>query len=275
MRITRKPGLVLCTGIVATALTAAPAVTQQASAILDEALAKYEARMRGITNYTVIQNAMGVTLTMKYERRVIDGHVAFLPASENRSDVRTAQDMSRYFGQLREHARYQGRETVDGHTTHVLRIEGSGGIDWANRFGEESGGAFVPDEFTMYIDAGDHVMRRVIVKGNVEINGSSKPVTNVIDYTDYREVDGMLHPYLTKVRMEGAMQAVEISPEQRAEAEANLAKLEKQMAEMPQSQRAMMEKMLGSQLEMLRKLVQSSALEVTIEVQELRVNEGT
>jgi hypothetical protein len=85
----------------------------------------------------------------------------------------------------------------------------------------------------------------------------------------------MLHPYLTKVRMEGAMQAVEISPEQRAEAEANLAKLEKQMAEMPQSQRAMMEKMLGSQLEMLRKLVQSSALEVTIEVQELRVNEGT
>jgi hypothetical protein len=256
------------------ALTTAPAAAQQASAILDQALARYEARMKGIENYTIVQSTMGTSMTTRYERQIVDGHTVFTPAGGSAGEQgRAAQDMALYFAQLRAHARYEKRENVVGHDTHVIRIEGSGGIDWNAQFGQGNGEAFVPEEFTMYVDTRDYVVRRVIVKGNVDVNGTSRLITNVVDYGDYREVSGMLHPFLTTVRMEGAMQAADISPAQRAEAEASLAKLEKKMAEVPESQRRMMENMLGGQLKMLRDMVKSNALEVTIEVQDLRVNE--
>lgn len=83
---------------------------------------------------------------------------------------------------------------------------------------------------------------------------------------DYRE------PFRTVMRIGGAM-----TPEQEAqlaEASEQLAELETQMASMPASQRQMMERMMGPQLEMIRNMSSSGKFEIVQEVTELRCNTG-
>ncbi len=46
------------------------------------------------------------------------------------------------------------------------------------------------------------------------------------------------------------------------------------MAEMPESQRQMMESMMKGQLEQLEKMVESGKMEITTQVKELKVNTG-
>ena len=74
----------------------------------------------------------------------------------------------------------------------------------------------------------------------------------MIDFSDFRDVAGsrMNMPFAQKVSMSGAM-----SPDEQAEmdeAKQALAEMEEELAAMPAAQRAMVEKMMGDQLQMMR-----------------------
>jgi len=91
---------------------------------------------------------------------------------------------------------------------------------------------------------------------------------------DYRQVPGteMLMSYTQTMRMGGVLTPAE--QKQMAEARVKMEEFEKQMAAMPASQRAMMESMMGSQMDTLRKMIDTGGFEMEMRVVEVRVNEG-
>jgi hypothetical protein len=113
------------------------------------------------------------------------------------------------------------------------------------------------------------------MKGKASGDGG-KPRDIFIEKTDsdYRQVPGtkMLLSYAQTMRMGGVLTPAE--EKQMAEARVQMAEFEKQMAAMPASQRAMMESMMGSQMEQMRKMLETGAFETEMRVVDVRVNEG-
>jgi hypothetical protein len=115
------------------------------------------------------------------------------------------------------------------------------------------------------------------MEGEFSDGGEMRPITIEREDRDYRKVPGcgdMYEPFASVMRLGGAM-----TPEQEkqlAEAAGQLEELESQMASMPPSQREMMEKMMGPQLEMIRNMAAGGggAMEIKTKVVELRCNTG-
>ena len=114
----------------------------------------------------------------------------------------------------------------------------------------------------------------MIMDGVMERDGEKAPVKLDAYFEDYREIDGMLHPFVMRMNMSGLEGVSGMSEEDIAEARKNLDEMKKQLAEMPESQRAMVEKMMASQMENMEKMLNQGSMEVTINVKELRVNQG-
>jgi len=79
-------------------------------------------------------------------------------------------------------------------------------------------------------------------------------------HSDYREIPGtdLVEPFKSTTCMGGVMTPRE--QEQMREAQAQLAEFEQQLADMPASQRQMMENMMGSQLETVRSMANDGAM---------------
>jgi predicted secreted Zn-dependent protease len=100
----------------------------------------------------------------------------------------------------------------------------------------------------------------LIIEGRMRSQGRTTDVTTTVDLLDYREVSGMLHPFRSVVKIEGLGQTAD--PETRKQLE----EMKKQLAEMPEAQRKMVEEMLKSQM--------GGGMNIELVVQELRVNQG-
>lgn len=260
----------------AAALLAPTAATAQNGAeILNISLARWEARMQGVENYTMVARIAGVETTSYYEREMVDGRLTFqlrdvwatgveLPADA----ISEWEDPDPYagFAEMADRARYEGTEIVDGHNTHVLAFDdltGMPGMDAApgqTDIDLRSG--------LIYIDADGYVIRRMVMEGVANHAGQPQEVTMEVLTEDYREVQGVDFPFRTVVRMTGfappgpAMDADEI--------ESMIAMVEAQMAMLPPEDRGMMEAMV----EQSRRMLAGEPMEMTTEVVDLRVNEG-
>jgi hypothetical protein len=247
-----------------TALLAAPAIAlpapaqaQDAREVLNTAMERYQERARGIENYTVVQTSFGTEITTRYEKQVIDGYTVFMPTDMDERAAGT--NVMANVSKMAEVAEYEGRETIDGNATFVLRVSDMEAIGMTEAMAGNADG-FEARSMVMYLDTELYVPRRTVIDGMARANGQDTPVTSTIDFTDYRTVDGVLHPFLTTLTTEGiAGMGDGMSEEDIANARQQLAEFDKQLAEIPESQRAMME---------------SGNMEMTIEVKEIRVNEG-
>ncbi|MFW6192180.1 MAG: hypothetical protein ACOC83_01730 [Gemmatimonadota bacterium] len=265
---------------VAPFLTLLPATAQSQSAgeILQTALERYEARTEGIDNYTVIQEVMGLSTTTYFEKESVDGHPVFRMSSSSVQGMGESDDLDdeavtnpyQFLPELTERATLDGSETVDGLDTWAVSVEDFSGLDFGAPTGDE--GDFRPTRGVFYLDKDDYLLRQMRVEGELEREGESAPVTMVARIGDYREVEGLLHPFRIDMQIEGITAAV--SEEERAEMEQQMEQLQQQLESMPESQREMAEGMMGPQLEQMREMLSSGAMEMTLEVTELRVNEG-
>jgi hypothetical protein len=109
------------------------------------------------------------------------------------------------------------------------------------------------------------------MEGEMESDGQKQPFSMTSLMTDYREVEGMLHPFLISVLVEGAIPGM--SEGEVEELRQQMADMEKQLAEMPESQRAMVEGMMKPQMERLEQMLGGGGMEVTIQTKEVRVNQ--
>lgn len=259
--------------IVAALFAVLPARAQDASEILETALEKYEERTEGIENYTLVQNVMGQRITSYFEKRQVAGHPVFVQVSaEGEATSEGMYDLYSNYARLADRAEYAGSETVDGIEAHALVIEDLEGLDLSTP--TQGQGDFEPKRMTLYIDDEEHLMRKMRIEGDVSTEEGDRPMTMSARLLDYRTVEGMPHPFKMAVTVEGAMAGADMSEEELAEARARLEELEEQMESMPESQRQMMERALGGQLEQLRQMVEPGTFEMTLEVEDLEVNTG-
>jgi len=247
----------------------APAATaQSAREIIQTAIDRYEQRMSGVENYTVVQDVMGIQSTSYYEKRTIDGRSVFRLIDSYGDDSQDDMgEMYSGFMEVAERAQYSGEEKVAGHDTYVLAVDDFSGLALQNE-----GADFKPKKGIFYLDSSDYIIRRIYMEGVVERNGQPQPATADMFFEDYRTVDGMVHPFLINMNVTGVTSG--LSDEELAQARKDLDDLRKRMKEMPESQRKMMESMMGPQIDKLEEMVESGNVELSITVKELRVNRG-
>lgn len=153
----------------------------------------------------------------------------------------------------------EGEEDVEGHRSLVFSADLPAGMTQTTE-----DGSYEFKKIAVSIDASTLVNRKTRIDGVQHANGESRPFFMETIYDDYRNVPGtvLYEPYLQIMRAGGTM-----TPDQEREirkAQAELAKFEKQLAEMSDQERAMMERMVGPQIEQMRSLANGGAVEFRI-----------
>lgn len=248
-------------------LTALPCAAQSAQEILQTTLERYEERMEGVENYTVVyENGMA----LYYEREIMDDHPVYRPAlaglpEKLRSRATGSPNAYTVFNEIASRSRLAGTETVEGRRAYVIEADGLQGTDlWA---APEEAGEFEPRTATFWIDAEHYVPLKMILEGTADTQGERRPVTLEAHMSDYREVEGVLHPFHTSMAFEGLL-----SGEQQQQMSEAMAKLRKQLEQMPPAQREQMKRMMGGKLADM--MGGGGAMTLNMGVKELRVNAG-
>jgi hypothetical protein len=273
----RRKTTILTLSALAIPLAVTPAPAQSAGALLDRAFQAYEQRMSGVENYTVTQRVMGIESTMRFEREMVDGRPTYRVASASAAGQTipadgegNLDDAYASFRMLRDRARLDGRETIDGASTHVLRVDDFSGV--AGFAPSPAEGEFTVESGRLFVDDEQHLLRGMTLEGVAVVDGQRHPVTMEMRMHDFREVGGMLHPFRTVIRTSGL--APTASAEEMAQARASMEELQQQMRSMPAAQREMMERMVRPQIEQFERMLEGEAVEVQIEVVDVRVNEA-
>lgn len=270
--MTRNATLIGLSLSLVTLAIAAPLAGQSAEGILETALQRYEERMSGVDNYTVVQEVMGTEVTNYFEKRMKDGRPVFVETdSWGAGEEQEIGEFYNMFMTVADRAETEGTETVDGERCHVIVVDDFSGVDLYPGSDAESED-FQPRLARFYLDEDEYVIRQMYVEGEMERDGAMHPVEMEILFQDYREVEGMLHPFQTQMTMSGMNDAM--SPEEREEARRSLEQMKQEMAEMSESQRKMVESMMGDRLKQLEEMVNSGTIEITMQVKELKVNAG-
>lgn len=260
--------------LLAAATVAAPASAQSAEEVMNTALERHEARMEGIDTYSVTQEVMGFTTTNRFVKTEVDGHPVFVQADQDSADGQVPEGWDnpyRLFPRLAERAVLQGRTTMDGEDVWHITVDDFRGLDLEQMTPERAAGEFRPQHLRLYLDTETSVLRRLEMEGEMVSGSSSGPLTMEAGFHDYRDVEGMLHPFRISLSVEGMDAA--ISEEELQQARRQLEHFRKQLEEMPEAQRESMREMMGDQLERLNQIVESGNLETTVEVRRIRVNE--
>lgn len=263
------------------AMLPAAAHGQSAGEIMRRAMDAQAARLAAVNDVTITQEVMGMAVGMYMEKRIIDGTPVLVPVSMIMGgrvtavpQDETAVDWSNPFQQTWvERARLEGTDQVDGHSVRVLVMDDFTGLDMPGMPGEMGSADFRLRSMRLSLDD-DHLIRKVEMDAqSVREDGSATPVEITMFMQDYREVDGYLHPFQTRTITKGVLGAVDVDQE---ELRAQLEEMKKQLASMPEAQRAMMERMMGPQMESLQAMLSSDEgeMEMSITVTDLKVNAG-
>ena len=113
-------------------------------------------------------------------------------------------------------------------------------------------------------------LRRIEFQGEATTDTGVQEVSMQMDMQDFQNHEGLLIPHRTVMEI-GGLDAL-IDPEMQAQ----LAEMERQLAALPPDQRQMLERMLGPQMEQIRRMMSGGGSEMTMEIMvtEVRVNAG-
>ena len=263
-----------------------PALATDAQDVIDKVLELEQERREGVNRYIVEQEVMGQVSKITFERTTVTGPDGkpidtfqmvlpdeMLRAGPGEDPVMSqddfddmAQEAVYSIAAFSESAELVGTETVEGRKAYHLvaeNLERKRSID-----GEQE---FVLQTINAWIDSEMYVPLKLVMDGTMTTDGTPRPVTIETIERDYRDVPGsnMYEPYQQVMRLTGEM--ADETKRQMEEARTHLAEFEKQMAEMPESQRQMMMNMMGEQIEMMRKMAAGEGLEITTTVRSITV----
>ena len=186
-----------------------------------------------------------------------DRQVAVAEASESMGEL--AEIATRF--------RLVGTELVDGRQARHLQARGL-----KRKVSDESGAQMVIEDADLWIDSQECVPLRLTMAGTMTAEGQTRPIVLERTSNDYRKVAGskMYEPYRQVMRMKGLMTAEQ--ERELAQAQAQLADLEKQLAGMPPEQRDMIMQRMGPQLAAMKGLAAGNGFEFVIETHAILVN---
>lgn len=250
-------------------LTATVAPAQNAPQIIQQAVEAYEDGAKDTDNYRITAKTMGFESKTLMKKEIVDGHPVFLPAQFDESMSSKWESPQNWFRQIADRAKYEGSEEVDGHRCHVVSIDNFEGIDVGP--GVQSEGEFKPTWMSIAIGE-DHLPRRFRMKGDMVVEGSSRPVSVEALMTDYRQINGMHHPFRILIEADGFMGPGGASDVDQAEAQKALADFEKSLEEMSDQEREMVERVMGDKMNTLRDMAASGKLKVEMVVTSIEPN---
>lgn len=138
--------------------------------------------------------------------------------------------------------------------------------------GTEAEMEFTVRKFTLHVDTEHYVPLNIRIEGIVTEDGQPKSLPVIIEKENraYRQVPGseMLLPYLEVMRIWGF---TDLGPEME-EAQREMAKLEAQLAELPDSQRKMIEKTMGNKIQAMKAMAEGGAMVYENRVEEVILN---
>lgn len=260
--------------LVALALAPSVAAAQAAQDVLSDALGLYEQRLDGVDDVTIRQEVMGMPTTTYMVKeevegrpvlqvRSVDGAAEPAQGTENLTDAWA--DPRTFYEEWADRWTLEGEGSVDGQGTWRLQLADFEGIDWEEAGLEEGDSSFEPDRMVIELEQGELVPLRVDVQGEVVDDGNAHPMDATIHFSDYREVEGYLHPY--QMTLESDATALGLSDDEMAVA------LE-ELQDMPADQRAAMEQMLGDELDFLMEMLEGDGITMEVVVTDLQVNAG-
>ena len=187
--------------------------------------------------------------------------------AEREASVREASQNAAEVAELARRLRVVGPATVDGHAVHHLRAD-----QLQRRITGEDGSVMVVDTIELWVDERECVPRKLEMKGTVTSEGQTRPMTIERRDGDYRKVPGskMYEPFRQVMSIKGAMTAEQERELRQAQVE--MQKMEKQLAEMPPAQRQMVEQQMGPQLQMMKRMAAGGGLEIVTDVHAIVVN---
>jgi hypothetical protein len=264
----------------------AAAFAMDAQDIIGKVLELEAERREGVNRYVVEQEVMGQVSKITFERTTVTGPDGkpmdtfrmvlpdeMLQAGPGEDPVMSqddfedmAQEAVYSIAAFSESAELVGTETVEGRKAYHLvaeNLDRKRSIDGAQEF--------VLQTINAWIDSEMYVPLKLVMDGTMDTDGTPRPVTIETIERDYRTVPGsnMYEPYQQVMRLTGEM--ADETKRQMEEAQTHLAKLEKQLAEMPESQRQMMMSMMGEQIEMMRKMAAGEGIEIITTVRSITV----
>ncbi len=178
-------------------------------------------------------------------------------------------------------ARLVGRETVDGREAYHLRADGPTVQAYAQTTPE--GGSFTPRSASLWLDAELHVPLKLRIEGTMSHENESSPITIEKisrDNTFFGDMGGgIILPKIQTMRIEG-LTGAGMTDKEKAEMEKareELRKVKEQLDALPQAQKDMIMSRMGGQMEQLERMAaggSGGAMEATIEILDVTVNEG-
>ncbi len=277
-----KPFLWAVVGTVA--LAAGQSNAASAEDILEAAWDAQLGRWEGLDSYLVEQSVMGHRSKQYFVRaKVADAagpqRTMFLPAADaglkpgcvdpystaqvsaDRGDTPAA-----YLTWFMDSAELVGEESIDGKAAWQLRADD---VDRSQALNNDEVSI---RSMTMWLSKDGYLPLRMSMEGTTKVEGQSQPVTIDMLSSDFRTVPGsqLLEPFRRTVGISGITAGMD--EKQIAEAREAMAEFEKQLADLPESQREMMKSMMGPQIEQMRKLAQSGTIETDIIVESITPN---
>lgn len=183
-------------------------------------------------------------------------------AIENMQPDETLPEMREYA----DKAELVGTEKIDGREAFHLRAEN------LNLTQEADGQTFTINTVDSWIDTQEYVPLRMLLTGVATERGESRPIEMEKRDLDYRNVpdSDMYESYHQVMRIGGMMTAEQQA--QMAEAQKQMADMEQQLAQMPASQRDMIMRQMGPQMEMMKSMASGDGLEIETVVHQIVVN---
>jgi hypothetical protein len=205
--------------------------------------------------------------------RMMGGMSAFMRAgAQGQREMAVQQERDKMeavtsMADFRDTAKLVGTEELDGRMAYHLRADD---IDRVEPM--DGGQEFVMQTMSLWLDMKEYVPLKTRMEGVIRKGKQERPAAIEQISADYRFVPDsrMYESYLQTMKLDGMM-----SDKQKAEmreAQKQLAEAEAQMAQMPADQRAMMERMMGGQLDAMRKMVAGGGFQLETTVIDIQVN---
>jgi hypothetical protein len=243
---------------------------KKAEEILEDLRENYEASIKGIEDFVVVAEQHTT-----YYKKAWDNDRPYFKTKSKLKKEKTGSATNSWsiyspekFSEIVNNASYYGMVNIEGHTVHVIHIDNP-----ELMMDEFDDSGYVEDikDFRLYIDPGDWVIRKVefnvLIKSDdgVQREGEVQVIEN-----DFRNIEGMMIPYKTEIIYTG----LALTDEQRREAEEGLVEMEKELENMPDVQRQTLEQMMGSKIELYRKMIEEDQMVYVNVVKEVKVNTG-
>lgn len=206
----------------------------------------------------------------------------FLHATREFDEEETTRDAAaavRMAAEFRQRARTAGRETMGGREAYVIRAEG---LEDVRMDQPANGPRFTLRTVTMWVDAEHYVPLRLAMEGRVE--GSETPVIIELEERRYRAFGPLYEPTVRTMRLSGLMEAMATDPRQRRDlqrareearkSQAEMARMEEQLAKMPAAQRRLIEGQMERARAQLNMIANEGVFEVEVALEIIGVNEG-